>query len=159
MAQILSLEIIEGPAAHLKHHRRTSPKKLGVSEVLPKFCDVCPNNDFIVHYGYDKKIVRDSRTKNQSCPKIMVISKKRPSHEFSLLIFNFRSKIKVFFKKKRFSPKFGQRKRQTRPILYYKMYYAAQYILLKGPQVADHYFRKPIWETSTTVTLNSSLLG
>ena len=57
MAQILSLEIIEGPAAHLKHHRRTSPKKLGGSEVLPKFCDVCPNNDFIVHYGYDKKIV------------------------------------------------------------------------------------------------------
>ena len=43
------------------------------------------------------------------------------------------------------------------------MYYAAQYILLKGPQlgrgpqVADHYFRKPIWETSTTVTFSSSL--
>ena len=32
-------------------------KKLGGNEVLPKFCDVCPNHDFIVHFGYDKKIV------------------------------------------------------------------------------------------------------
>ena len=29
----------------------------GGNEVLPKFCDVCPNHDFIVHFGYDKKIV------------------------------------------------------------------------------------------------------
>ena len=27
-------------------------------------------------------------------------------------------------------------------LLYYKIYYAVQYILLKGPQVPDHYFRK-----------------
>ena len=32
-------------------------KILGGNEVLPKFCDVCPNHDFIVHFGYDKKIV------------------------------------------------------------------------------------------------------
>ena len=40
-------------------------KNLGGNEVLPKFCDVCSNHDFIVystysfivHYGYDKKIV------------------------------------------------------------------------------------------------------
>ena len=38
-------------------HSRTSPKNLGGNEVLPKFCDVCPNHDFIVHFGYDKKIV------------------------------------------------------------------------------------------------------
>ena len=43
----------------LKHpvHNRTSPKNFGGNEVLPKFCDVCPNHDFIVHFGYDKKIV------------------------------------------------------------------------------------------------------
>ena len=34
------------------------PKKFwGGNEVLPKFCDVCPNHDFRVHFGYDKKIV------------------------------------------------------------------------------------------------------
>ena len=32
-------------------------KILGGNEVLPKFCDVCPNHDFRVHFGYDKKIV------------------------------------------------------------------------------------------------------
>ena len=32
-------------------------KILGGNEVLPKFCDICPNHDFIVHFGYDKKIV------------------------------------------------------------------------------------------------------
>ena len=31
-------------------------KILGGNEVLPKFCDVCPNHDFIVHFGYDKKM-------------------------------------------------------------------------------------------------------
>ena len=46
--------------AHKKYcwaHSRTSPKKFGGNEVLPKFCDLCPNHDFIVHFGYDKKIV------------------------------------------------------------------------------------------------------
>ena len=38
-------------------HSRTSPKKFGGNEVLPKFCDVYLNHDFIVHFGYDKKIV------------------------------------------------------------------------------------------------------
>ena len=38
-------------------HRRTSQKKIGGNEVLPKFCDVCPNHDFLEHYGEDKKIV------------------------------------------------------------------------------------------------------
>ena len=52
-------------------------KNLGDNEILPKFCDVCPNHNFIIHYGYDKKIVCDSQTKNQFCPKIMVISKKK----------------------------------------------------------------------------------
>ena len=34
------------------------PKKFwGGNEVLPEFCDVCPNHDFRVHFGYDKKIV------------------------------------------------------------------------------------------------------
>ena len=34
------------------------PKKFwGGNEVLPEFCDVCPNHDFRVHLGYDKKIV------------------------------------------------------------------------------------------------------
>ena len=46
-------------------------------------------------------------TKNQFCPKIMVISKKkkkkkkRSSLKFSLPIFDFRPKIKVFSKKKK----------------------------------------------------------
>ena len=32
-------------------------KILGGNEFLPKFCDVCPNHDFRVHFRYDKKIV------------------------------------------------------------------------------------------------------
>ena len=36
-------------------HSRTSPKKFGGNEVLPKFCDVCANHDFIVHFGYERK--------------------------------------------------------------------------------------------------------
>ena len=31
-------------------------KNLGGNEVLPKFYDVCPNHDFIVHFGYEKKL-------------------------------------------------------------------------------------------------------
>ena len=36
-------------------------KNLGDNEILPKFCDVCPNHDFIAHFGYDKK---RQKTKN-----------------------------------------------------------------------------------------------
>ena len=111
MAQILSLEIIEGPAAHLKHHRRTSPKKLkGAVKFCPNFVTFAQIMILLYITDMTKKIVlRFSDEKPKSCPKIMVISKKkRPSHEFSLLIFNFRSKIKVFLKKKRSSPKFGE---------------------------------------------------
>ena len=44
--------------------------------------------------------------KSKFCPKIMVISKKRSSLEFSVIFFNFLPKIKVFSKKKS-SPEFG----------------------------------------------------
>ena len=74
-------------------HRRTSQKNLGGNQVLPKFCDICPNHDFLAHYGKDKEIVEDSRTKNKFCPKIMLISKQKKieksSVEFSLIFFNF----------------------------------------------------------------------
>ena len=29
----------------------------GAMKFLPKFCDKCPNHDFLVLYGKDKKIV------------------------------------------------------------------------------------------------------
>ena len=44
-------------AKQMKHIAVPAQKNLGGNEVLPKFCDVCPNHDFIVHFGYDKKIV------------------------------------------------------------------------------------------------------
>ena len=67
-----------------------SQKNLGGNKILPKFCDVFPNHDFIVHYGYEKKIFCDSQTKNQFGLKIMVISrapqKKRKGLHLNLVI-------------------------------------------------------------------------
>ena len=84
------------------------PKKFwGGNEVLPKFCDVCPNHDFRVHFGYDKKIVWVSQTKTNFVLKSWWSlkkkkkKKKKSSLKFSLLIFDFRPKIKVFSKKKK----------------------------------------------------------
>ena len=33
-------------------------KKIWGNEVLPKFCDVCPNHNFLPHYGQNKKVRR-----------------------------------------------------------------------------------------------------
>ena len=52
-------------------------KNLGCNEVLPKFCDIYPNYDFLAFYGLDKRIVGDSRTKAKFRPKNMVFSKKK----------------------------------------------------------------------------------
>ena len=63
------------------------PKKFwGGNEVLPEFCDVCPNHDFRVHFGYDKKIVWVSQTKTNFVLKSWwSLKKKRSSPKFGLL--------------------------------------------------------------------------
>ena len=65
----------------------------GSNEVLPKFCEICPNRDILVLYVYDKKIVWDSKMK----------TKKKSLLWISLIFLNFCSKIMVFSKKKVFT--------------------------------------------------------
>ena len=86
----------------MKHIAVPAQKNLGGNEVLPKFCDVYLNHDFIVHFGYDKKIVWDSQTKNQFCPKIMVIFKKKKGpHLKSISDFSLKTSDVGKNKKKR----------------------------------------------------------
>ena len=70
------------------------PKIFGGNKVLPKFCDVCLNHDFLVLYGYKKKFCLKFWVKTKkrkvftliclrflnSCPKNIVISKKKVFH-------------------------------------------------------------------------------
>ena len=39
------------PRCSLKVIGVPAKKIWGSNEVLPKFCDVCPNHDFLAHYG------------------------------------------------------------------------------------------------------------
>ena len=43
-------------------HKRQQKKATKSNKVLPKFCDVYPDHDFLVHYVSNKKMVRDSWT-------------------------------------------------------------------------------------------------
>ena len=47
------------------NHRHISQKKLGDNTVLTKFCNACPNHDFLVLYEFNKKFGRKYKVRTK----------------------------------------------------------------------------------------------